>query len=471
MPDICKVAVVTPIFKGGEFENPGNYRPISILPVLSKTIENFINSQLTQYLDDRGLISKHQYGFRKDHSTTYLMLDLFDKIYSAKGKQKHPGIVFLDIKKAFDTVNHSILLSKLKHYGLRGTALNWFKSYLSARTQQTRVGKSISDFIGLTSGVPQGSILGPLLFTIFINDLPSACIQSMPYLFADDGALYFENINRKNYLNVKNEIKSIFGWLQANKLAINCDKTNFIIFDSKPNLDQVSIKVGHDKTLVVHEKKSQKYLGLIVDSKLTFYEHIEYIKKKVSKRIGAMYRSKRFLPLKFRKMFANALMLPHFDYLDIIWCRTYKKKLKELDITYKKVAKIALDVNPREPSINVYKQMGWLPLHLRRQLHLSCYMYRIVNEICPYHFIGKFTYISGGSRGGENCNLYTQKSKSHKEFFYLGAKAWNVIPRTLRASESVKKFSSTFKSLLLSKFSSDKAYQTENSYDKFYQVE
>ena len=115
--------------------------------------------------------------------------------------------------------------------------------------------------------------------------------------------------------------------------------------------------------------------------------------------------------------------------------------------------------------------MGWLPLHLRRQLHLSNYMYRIVNENCPKHFIGKFTYISGGSRGGENCNLYTQKSKSHKEFFYLGAKAWNVIPQTLRACESVKKFSNTFKSLLLSKFSSDVMYKSDNSFNRFYQAD
>ena len=112
--------------------------------------------------------------------------------------------------------------------------------------------------------------------------------------------------------------------------------------------------------------------------------------------------------------------------------------------------------------------MGWLPLHLRRQLHLSSYMYRIVNEICPKHFIGKFTYISGGSRGGENCNLYTQKSKSHKEFFYLGAKSWNAIPQKLRTSDSVKNFSNTFKALLLSKVISDSSYRCDNSFNKFY---
>ena len=470
MPDCCKVAIVTPIYKAGDLEDPGNYRPISILPLLSKTIEQAVNSQLTQYLDDRGSISQCQYGFRKDHSTTYLLLDLFDKIYTSKSKQRRPGIIFLDIKKAFDTVNHDILIAKLKHYGVKGLALRWFENYLIGRRQQTRVGSRISDLVEILSGVPQGSILGPILFSIFINDLPSACIRSTPYLFADDGALYFDNINRGDYSNIKLEIQSVFKWLQANKLALNSDKTKMLIFDSNQNQDAVLVEVRNDLTLVICECKSQKYLGLIVDNKLNFYEHIDYIKRKVAKRIGAMYRSKNLLPLKYRKMFANALMLPHFDHLDIIWCKTYKNKLKELDIIYKKVAKIALDVTIRESSVEVYKNMSWLPLHLRRQLHLSCYMYRVLNRTCPSHFIGKFSYISGGSRDGENCNLYTHKSRSHKEFFYLGAKAWNIIPSALRTSESINKFKHTYKAILLSTLIENATYQTDNSYDKFYPI-
>ena len=121
-------------------------------------------------------------------------------------------------------------------------------------------------------------------------------------------------------------MKSIFRWLQANKLALNNDKTKFLIFDSKPNLDAILVEVKDDLTLVICECKSQKYLGLIVDSKLNFYEHIDYIKRKIAKRIGAMYRSKNLLPLKYRKMFANALMLPNFDYLDIIWSKNFQKQ-------------------------------------------------------------------------------------------------------------------------------------------------
>ena len=470
MPNVCKIAVVTPIHKEGDPADPGNYRPISILPILGKAIEFFVNNQLTQYLDEKGLICKNQYGFRKDHSTTYLMLDLFDEIYTAKSKHKHPAIVFLDIKKAFDTVSHKILLTKLKHYGIEGMALNWFESFLSDRMQKTKIGSKISQLNSTNSGVPQGSILGPVLFCIFINDLPSACKNSIPYLFADDGALYFENINRKEYTNMKEEIQSVFAWLQANGMALNNSKTKFIVFDPHPAIDALMVPVRNDLTLVICECKSQKYLGLIVDNKLTFYEHIEYIKKKVSKRIGALYRSKSLLPLKFRKMFANALMLPQFDYLDIIWSKTSQYKLKELDILYKKVAKIALNVDVRESSIEVYKSMAWLPLHLRRQLHLSTYMYRTVNEICPKHFIGKFTYISGGSREGDNCNLYTMKSKSHKEFFYLGAKAWNILTESLRSCESVKNFSYTYKKTLLENALNDEHYQINNSFDKFYSI-
>ena len=124
-------------------------------------------------------------------------------------------------------------------------------------------------------------------------------------------------------------------------------------------------------------------------------------------------------------------MLPQSDYLVIIWSKKFKNRLNELDILYKKVAKIALDVDVRESSAEVYKKMAWLPLHLRRQLHLSTYMYRIINGNCPHPFMEKFTYISGGSHDVKNCNLYTHKSKSHEEFFYFGAKAWNILPQTL----------------------------------------
>ena len=467
VPSLCKQARVTPIHKTGAKDDPNNYRPISILPFIGKLIEYFAGQQLTDYMEENRLFTRHQYGFRKNHSTTYLMFDLIDEIYQSKSKSYKPGIIFLDIKKAFDTVNHEILLKKLSYYGIGGTVLAWFENFLSDRYQCTRINGKISSFLEILSGVPQGSIIGPILFSIYINDIIFACNLSKPYLFADDGALFFEQTCRGTYINMKIELITIFKWLSVNKLTLNENKTEFLLFDSVDQLDAIDVKVGH-MALAIKECKEIKYLGLILDSELNFKGHIDYIIKKVMKRIGAMYRSKSLLPIKYRKMFANALMLPQFDYLDTIYCRAGKTKLAELDVLYKKVAKIALGVQQTESSINVYRDMKWLPLHLRRQLHFSNYMFRIIHDNCPTNFMNKFNYVSGGSRNGEHCNLYINRSTSHKNFRYLGAKCWNNVPLDLRNQSDISSFSSIYKKQLLTSITTDTNYMVDNSYDKFY---
>ena len=467
VPSICKKARVTPIHKNGDKCNPNNYRPISILPFIGKIIEYFVSQQLTDYMEDNRLFTRHQFGFRKNHSTHYLMFDLIDEIYKSKHRSFRPGIIFLDIKKAFDTVNHDILLKKLIYYGVGGTVLTWFKNFLSDRYQCTRVGNKISGFLPVLAGVPQGSVLGPILFSIYINDINYACNLSLPYLFADDGALFFEDTSRESFINMKIELITIFKWLCANKLSLNADKTEFMIFDSHDQKDVIVVETKETR-IVIKECKETKYLGLILDNKLNFKGHIDHIKKKVLKRIGAMYRSKNLLPVKYRKMFANALMLPQFDYLDTIYNRASRTKLAELDILYKKVAKIALGVPNTESSLNVYRDMKWLPLHLRRQLHLSNYMYRIINDNCPSNFMSRFTYVSGGSRNSESCNLYINRSVSNKNFYYLGAKCWNIIPPNLRDLSDVSSFSNAYKAKLLSSAITDPNYMTNNSYDYFY---
>ena len=318
-------------------------------------------------------------------------------------------------------------------------------------------------------GIPQGSILGPILFSIFINDLVSACNQSVPFLFADDGALYFNNVDRNEYDNVKIEIKRILEWLSINKLCLNSGKTKIMIFDANDDLDQIKVESENYSITIVEEKvRTKKYLGLVLDHKLTFIEHINYVKKKIAKRIGAMYRSKNLLPLKYRKMFANSLMLPYFDYLDIIWNKTYKMQLNELDIIYKKIAKIALDYDRLERSKKVYHDMKWLPLHLRRQLHLSTYMYKIINGMSPPQLRDKLVYITGGSRDGEKCNLYTNKSKTHKHFYYLGAKCWNMLPQPLRQADDAKQFSNMLKIKLLQSIENNDGYVVDNTHDFLY---
>ena len=470
MPTACKIASVTPILKNGNPSDPNNFRPISILPLLGKSIEYFVNKQFTAYVEDNNLLSSQQYGFRKNHSTTFLMLDLFDKIFKAKESLKKPAIVFLDVKKAFDSVHHDVLLKKLKHYGVDGFVIKWFDSFLRDRMQFTKVNGAASSILPVITGVPQGSILGPILFSLFINDLGTQCIKSMAFLFADDSALYFNHVTRGDWSNIAQEMKLVYEWFRVNKLRFNASKTSLLVFDKEPSLEVLNIQIPGAQSLSINEIKSQKYLGLVIDSQLSFQDHINYVKTKVAKRIGALYRSKSLLPLKYRKMFVNALMLPQFDYLDIIWYRAGITKLNPIDVLYKKVAKIALDVDIREPTLNVYKNMKWLPLHLRRQLHLSTYMYKIMNDQAPSAFASKFSYVSGGSRDAENCNLYTPKAKTHKSFSYLGAKCWNSLPLAVRTTDNIEKFSQILKTSFMDMISNDHLYQPNNKFDFLYEI-
>ena len=175
-----------------------------------------------------------------------------------------------------------------------------------------------------------------------------------------------------------------------------------------------------------------------------------------------MYKSKNLLPLKYRKMFANSRMLPYFDYLDIIWNKTYKTNLNELDILYKKIAKIAQDYNKLESSMKVYKDMKWL--------HMSTYMFKIINGNSPPQLRDKFVYITGRSRDGNMCNLYTNKSKTHKQFYYLGAKCWNILPQPLRLTESAETFSNTLRHILIHNIKIDERYVVNNSYNYIYKL-
>ena len=254
VPNVCKRARVTPLHKSGDKNNPNNYRPISILPFISKIIEYFVSIQMTEYMEDNHLFTRHQFGFRKNHSTNYLMFDLFDELYKSKSKHYKPGIIFLDIKKAFDTVDHKILLKKLAYYGFGGTVLKWFQNFLSDRCMCTKLNGCVSSFLNINCGVPQGSILGPILFSIYINDINYACNLSIPYLFADDGALLFEDCCRRSLINIKIELITIIKWLSCNKLSFNANKTEFMIFDNQEHSDQLSVEFL-DSCITINECK------------------------------------------------------------------------------------------------------------------------------------------------------------------------------------------------------------------------
>ena len=262
------MARVIPLHKKGSKLEPGNFRPVSILGGISKVMERLIQEQINNYLAEQKLLFEFQSGFRTSHSTDTCLLYLTDYIKREVDSGKYCGMVMLDLQKAFDTVNHSILLSKLRAIGFDSTAIKWMKSYLEGREQVVDINGTLSSSLTVSCGVPQGSILGPLLFLLYINDMNAACNCKL-FLFADDSALL---ISGKDKLQVEealsSEVTKIRTWLTDNKLSLHLGKTESILFGTRHSLREINVnnfKVNVDDT-VISSKGEITYLGCILEA-------------------------------------------------------------------------------------------------------------------------------------------------------------------------------------------------------------
>ena len=273
-PKCLKRALVVPIHKSGPKDSPDNYRPISLLPCISKIFEKVIYKRIIDFCVSKKVITEKQFGFRKKHSTQHALVHLTDFLLDKLDNSETSIVVFLDLSKAFETVNHQILLDKLHHYGIRGIAYDLLKSYLSNRKQCVKSGNHFSVFMDIECGVPQGSILGPLLFLLYVNDLPLT-VDLYSILFADDTCvlssshsveLLTQDINAK--LSKLNE------WFVANKLTVNYTKTNYIVFcgQKKTSFSGEIVMGAHTLKRVTNTK----YLGIMFDEKLNWKCHITY---------------------------------------------------------------------------------------------------------------------------------------------------------------------------------------------------
>ena len=326
-PENLKQAKVLPLFKKGDTHVMNNYRPISLLPAISKIFERVVFCQLYDYFDKEKLLFISQYGFRKGHSTEDACLEFLDRIMIDLDDKKTPFSIFIDLSKAFDTINHHILLDKLNYYGLEGTSLNWFRSYLSNRYQSVYIDDASSARKPISTGVPQGSVLGPLLFIIYINDLCFATTKFKPVLFADDTTLIStlcalvsdHNIEDSTISeNINTELDKIQEWLCANKLSLNTSKTKYMIFHyrQRRNITDLDIKMNN---VAIERARIFDFLGLTISETLDWGYHINKISNKISKVLGVMSRIKRFISSSILRMIYNSLILPHLYYAILAW--------------------------------------------------------------------------------------------------------------------------------------------------------
>ena len=339
VPDQLKFARVIPLFKSGEDRLISNYRPISILPVFSKLFEKIVYKRLINYLDSNNILFKKQYGFRKNHSTSLALLDLVDKITSAIDEKKYTVGIFLDLSKAFDTVNHDILFDKLSFYGIRGLPLDWLKNYFLNRFQYVDYNGSSSFYNTIKCGVPQGSILGPLLFLIYINDICNALEFLEFILFADDTNLFLSH-DDLSYLNtiINLELDKLSIWLQTNKLSVNTNKSNYIVFKSRQGRQPLDLNLEINKCSL-NQVSEVVFLGVVLDEHLSWKSHISHLAWKISKSIGIIFKSNSCLPRFSLRLLYYSLVYPYLQYCVTVWGSTYPSNLNRIILLQKRVVR------------------------------------------------------------------------------------------------------------------------------------
>ena len=330
-----KMAKIIPIFKAEDNTNANNYRPISLLSNFNMIFEKLVFSRMESFIEQNDILSPSQYGFRKAHSTQHAILDIVSAIQENMGKRLFSCGVFIDLKKAFDTVDHKILLHKLDHYGFRGVINKWFSSYLEGRTQTTQIGSFISKRKNTTCGVPQGSVLGPLLFLIYVNDIQESSDKLKFFLFADDTNAVYADKNLKSLESTVNqELCKLFDWLTANKLTLNIKKTNFVIFRpaQRELTYQPEIMIfdnDQNKNVALECKEFVRYLGIIIDNNLSWKHHIDDVAIKMSRTVGLICKLRHFLPRHTLLTIYRSLVAPCLTYGLTAWGQAYKLHLKK----------------------------------------------------------------------------------------------------------------------------------------------
>ena len=452
VPSGFKKAKIIPIFKKGSRLEPGNYRPISLLSALSKILERAVNSQLMDYLSSRNILYENQSGFRNKYSTETCLINLTDSIKGEIKKGNMVGMVLIDLKKAFDTVDGEILLQKLSAMGI--TSLEWFRSYLFDREQCTQAGGKSSSFLQVTCGVPQGSILGPTLFLCYVNDM-SSCLKCHLSLYADDSALIFSDKDPRRIANfLSDELSSCKRWLIDNRLSLHVGKTESILFGTGrrlKNVSEFSVKCDGE---AVSRVTSVVYLGVRLDQCLGFDDFIVKACNEANNRLCFLYRYNSILDSRTKKLLCSTLILSKLSYCISAWYSGLGLGLRNrLDVIQRKMIRFINGWGPREHvGDNEFSLTGWLTFPKRASFFQLCHLFKVRRGLAPSYLSQEFRQLSdthSNNTRGSDCNYFVDTGKFPPgTFHHAVVREWNKLPREVKEAPSLPLFKNRLRQYL-----------------------
>ena len=442
LPDDWKKANVTPIFKSGDKKRAENYRPISLTSVPGKLLEKLIRNELVDHMTRNNLFSEAQHGFIKGRSCVMQLLEFLEEITEAVDNGDEVDIIYLDFCKAFDKVPHKRLLKKIEGYGIKGQILKWIEAFLSNRKQRVMINGSFSEWQPVTSGIPQGSVLGPILFIIYINDLPEV-IKCFIKLYADDAKVYSVVNYQPQKVEVQYDVRKSEIWSIDWQMFFNIPKCKHMHMGREEN-NTSYVMTPNNKEVPITKVSSEKDLGVVIDNKLLFREHISGKVKTANKILGLIFRTFTYMDKDMFLDLYKTLVRPHLEYATPIWTPLYKKDSIMLENVQRRATRLVKALSGLTYQERLL-ELGLPSLEYRRLRADVIEVYKIINQIDKINIDKFFTFTQNAGNRGHSRKLYKKRSRLNvraNTFSNRVVDVWNSLTESVVMAPTLNTFKS-----------------------------